>query len=119
MRIIRTGINRTVILIGAYAIKIPSFRGHMYGNMRGRIAGFAHGILANQSEYMWHDYEDWRGRIAPVLHSWLFGIIQVYPRCAPAPEDAELFTLDPCPGDIKTDNFGLLDGRLVRVDYEM
>lgn len=119
MRVIRTGISRTVILVGRWAIKVPSARGHMPGGPRGRLAGFCHGILHNQSEAEWSSFEDWQGRVAPVLHSWLFGLINVYPRCLPAPADAELFEMDIDPGDIKRDNYGLLNGRLVRVDYSM
>lgn len=119
MQIIRTGISRTVILVGRYAVKVPSLRGHVTGGVRGRMAGFAHGMLHNQSEAIWHNYEDWAGRVAPVLHSWLGGLVNVYPRCEPAPENAELFELNPSPGDIKPDNYGLLGGRLVRVDYSM
>lgn len=113
------GITRTVFLTRRYAIKVPSLRGHVYGDARGRVEGFCHGVLANQSEYRWHTYEGWSGRVAPVLRSWLWGLIQVYPRCQPAPDGAELFLLDPCPGDVKPDNYGLLNGQLVRVDYDM
>jgi hypothetical protein len=48
--------------------------------------------------------------------------VQVYPRCEPLAEDvadAALPVLDPEPGDRKADNFGLLDGRIVRLDYAM
>jgi hypothetical protein len=117
VRVVRTGITRTVILVGRYAIKVPSFRGHVHGDMRGRIAGFCQGVIANQAEYLWRDFEAWRGQVAPVLHSWFWGLIQIYPRCQSAPDGAELFELEPCPGDLKPENFGLLDGRLVRVDY--
>ncbi len=125
MRIIRTGVTRTVILIGAYAVKVPSLRGVHPGGPRGRLAGVARGLLANISEHIWHDYEPWRGHVAPVLHSWLFGLVQVYPRCQPLDLDdddagrAQLPELDPDPGDLKVANFGLLDGRIVRLDYEM
>lgn len=119
MRVIRTGISRTVILVGRYAVKVPSLRGHMHGGASGRLAGFAWGVIHNQSERVWHNFEGWDGRVAPVLHSWLAGVVQVYPRCEPAPEDAELFELDPNPGDMKRENFGVLDGRLVRLDYSM
>jgi hypothetical protein len=119
MRIIRSGISRTVILVGRYAVKVPSFRGHMPGGIRGRMAGFAHGLLHNQSEAIWSGFEAWHGMVAPVLHSWLGGLVNVYPRCDPAPDGAELFEMDPDPGDVKRDNYGLLAGRLVRVDYSM
>ena len=119
MQIIRCGITRTVILVGRYAVKVPSLRGGCTGDLRGRIAGIAQGILANQAEYQWSGYEPWRGKVAPVLHSWLGGIVQVYPRCQPLADGdrGPLPQLDPCPGDIKPDNFGRLGGRVVRVDY--
>lgn len=113
------GITRTVILTRRYAIKMPSLRGHSVGGIRGRLAGFAHGILANQSEYQWHDYEGWAGRVAPVLRSWCGGLVQIYPRCQPLAGTETFPVLDPEPGDVKPDNFGLLDGRVVRIDYAM
>lgn len=127
MRIVRHGISRTVLLTRRYAIKVPSLRGHMTGGLRGRLAGISSGILANLSEYQWHDFQAWDGRAAPVLKSWLGGIIQVYPRCDPLPDvvDGEyvgtepLPVLDPDPGDDKPDNYGVLNGRIVRIDYDM
>ncbi len=125
MQIIRTGVCRTVILAGRWAIKVPSLRGHFTADMRGRLAGFCTGILANQSEWTWHTYEPWNGQVAPVLRSWLWGVVQIYPRCAPlalADDDegrAQLPRLDPDPGDVKVDNYGMLNGRIVRLDYDM
>jgi hypothetical protein len=119
VRVIRTGISRTVILIGRWAVKVPSARGHMPGGPRGRLAGFCHGILDNQSEATWSTFEPWHGRIAPVRRSWLLGIVNVYPRCTPPPTGVQPFTMDVDPGDGKPDNFGILNGRLVRVDYSM
>lgn len=118
---IRRGITRTVLLTRRYAIKVPSWRGHCEGGTRGKLAGFARGILANQSESQWCDFHDWGGGVAPVLRSWLGGIVQVYPRCELLPDDfiGPLPALDPDPGDIKADNFGLLNGRMVRIDYDM
>jgi hypothetical protein len=122
---IRRGITRTVLLTRRYAIKVPSFRGHCEGGFRGRLYGFACGILANASERQWHTYEGWDGGVAPVLRSWLGGLVQVYPRCEPLPVnerdeyDGELPTLDPDPGDDKPDNYGFLNGRIVRLDYDM
>lgn len=73
--------------------------------------------------------------LRPVLHSWLGGIVNVYPRCAPYQVSREveeamfhretraLPDLDPWPGDEKPDNYGWLSTptgrRLVRVDYDM
>lgn len=119
MRIVRTGITRTVILTRRHAIKVPSLRGGSAGpGLRGRMGSFAGGLLANQSEYLWHDFDAWSGLVAPVLHSWLGGLVQVYPRCQPVPADSALPVLDPDPGDHKLDNFGVLAGRVVRIDYD-
>jgi hypothetical protein len=119
MPVLHHGVTRTVILTRKYAIKIPTLRGGMTNDFRGRLASFAAGLLANQSEYQWHNYEPWNGNVAPVLRSWLGGIIQIYPRCQPLPNEVLLVFLDPDPGDTKPDNFGLLNGRVVRVDYAM
>lgn len=124
---IRYGITRTVILTRRYAVKVPSLRGHSVGGLRGRLYGFACGILANQYELDWHNFEGWNGQVAPVLKSWLGGLVQVYPRCEPLSVDAAdeytgtlpLPVLDPDPGDHKADNYGLLNGRIVRIDYDM
>lgn len=46
----------------------------------------------------------------------------MYPRCQPVPAnipDELLPDLDPDPGDHKVDNYGLLAGRIVRLDYDM
>lgn len=124
MKIIRTGITRTVLLVGRWAIKVPSLRGGVYGR-REWVASFCQGVLSNRSERQWHDFEGWGGQVAPVLHSWLGGIVQVYPRCEPldVPDTDEgratLPLLDPDPGDVKVDGYGVLDGRVVRLDYDM
>lgn len=119
MKVIRSGVTRTVILVGRWAVKVPSLRG---GSTGGWLHSFCQGILANQSERAWHDFEGWDGLVAPVLHSWLGGIVQVYPRCEPI-EDVDDYwahaqpEMIPDPGDRKACNYGRLDGRVVRVDY--
>ncbi len=124
VQVIRTGATRTVFLVGRYAVKVPSLRGiGLAGrSVRGRMASFAAGLLSNQSEHIWHTFGPWGGRVAPVLCSLLGGIVQVYPRCAPLPEGftGELPQLDPDPGDgEKPDNYGVLNGVVVRIDYDM
>jgi hypothetical protein len=118
VKLVRSGITRTVILTNRHAIKVPSLRG---GSSGARIESFCRGVLANRSELQWHTYEGWRGAVAPVTRSWLGGVVQVYPRCPPLPPGARgpLPRLDPDPGDVKPDNFGMLGGRVVRVDYDM
>lgn len=120
---VRRGVTRTVFLISRYAVKVPSLRGMgPHGaTLRGRLASLVRGIQANQSENVWSSFEPWQGRVAPVLRSWVGGIVQVYRRCQPLPRDYQgpLPQLRPCPGDLKAANFGLLDGQVVRVDYDM
>ena len=140
MVVVRRGVTRTVFLVWHWAIKVPAFRpiGGRHG-IRGRVAGFATGYLANLSEQTWSSYRPWSEGVAPVLRSWLWGVIQVYPRCDPVDQTDWVYDGDPIaidsgwrykgkvplpvlypePGDFKADNFGWLDGRIVRVDYSM
>lgn len=122
--IIRRGITRTVILTPRYAIKLPSLRAHGDG-LAGLLWSLCRGILASQSEIEWHSYKDQEKVLCPVLWHGLGGMILVMPRCAPLPVDSEgeydgeLPVLNPNPGDNKPENYGLLDGRIVRTDYDM
>jgi hypothetical protein len=117
VRIIRSGVTRTVILIGRYAIKVPSLRGGVYG-VRELIGGWCRGVLANDSE------REWSGQpgTCPVLWS-LLGLVNVYPRCEPVHLADDQIDYDaigfPGPTDRKPDNLGYLHGRLVWVDYDM
>jgi hypothetical protein len=145
IKIIRCGITRDVILTRRYAIKIPTPRHGLWS--------LARGILANQSEAEWHNCGDVFGEnsatfannVAPVLRSFLGGLLNVYPRCEPltthegallmadqfgGPGHEEARQLDlmfPAIGlhlgDMKPTNVGWLTRsdvrRLVWVDYDM
>lgn len=98
MKVVRTGITRTVILTARHAIKVPSLRGGSTGK---RLESFCWGLLANLSERQWYDYAGWGGAaapVAPVLRSWLGGLVQVYPRCDPLPSGARGAAAPPRPG---------------------
>jgi hypothetical protein len=119
MKVVRTGISRTVILVGRYAVKIPATRrGTGALGTRGRIWSFAHGILANLSEQEWSDTPG----VCPVLYGFA-GLVNVYPRCEPVTIQHEQVDYDAigflgeC--DRKPDNVGWLNGRMVWVDYDM
>lgn len=124
MKIIRHGITRTVILTKNYAIKLPSLRAYGDG-LAGVLWSICRGILANQSEAQWWRNSMQRQFLCPVLHSWLGGIINIYPRCQPytVEDDRQMKRpipeLMPQPGDDKSENYGLLYGRLVILDYDM
>lgn len=112
----RRGITRTVLLVGPWAVKVPSLRAHGEG-LKGLLWSFCRGVTANQSEYEW---SRWPG-VCPARWS-LAGLVNVYPRCAPvdreltdAEYDAIGFT---GPSDRKPANVGRLNDRLVWVDYD-
>lgn len=67
MKLIRTGVTREVILIGNYAVKIPSFKGYR---------NFLQGILANEQEAFWYRNFKWTKKLCPVLwKSWGYFVI--------------------------------------------
>lgn len=105
------GTTRTVILIGKYAIKIPRFTAPYAWSI-------TRGIQANISE------REWSGSpgTCPVLYS-LIGLINIYPRCQPVTWDMTDDEYDDIgllgPADRKPNNIGLLNGKLVWVDYDM
>lgn len=67
MRIVRTGVTRTVVLVGWWAVKVPTIRGlgdpAQSGN---RLASFARGILANKTEREWSSIDG----VNPVVWSY-------------------------------------------------
>lgn len=115
--IVRRGITRTVLLVGRWAIKFPSLRAHGDG-IRGVLWSWTRGVQANLSEC------DWAGSpgICPVSWS-LAGLVNIYPRCDPVIEDLpeqdyrSIGFLGPV--DPKPHNVGMLNGRLVWIDYDM
>ncbi len=121
---VRRGITRTVLLTRRWAIKVPSLRAHGSG-LTGVLWSIARGLLANQAEIDWQQYEAWKGGLCPIRWHGLGGLVVVMPRCEPLEVDAhgqfagELPQLDPNPGDDKPANYGRLDGVVVRLDYDL
>lgn len=107
------GTSRIAVLVGRWAVKVPRCTpaGH------GLLWGFAHGVLANLSE--WRTTRSGAEGIAPVLVSFA-GLVQVYPRCTPAPYEPRDYTAIATPGvpvDARPHNVGVLDDELVFLDY--
>jgi hypothetical protein len=118
----RRGVTRTVILTRRWAIKVPTIRGLGSPELKGmRIASFCRGVLANRTELEWSSV---RG-VNPVVWSYR-GLVNVYRRADPVPEgsfqedkDYEGLTEDFVPiGDRKPENIGIIDGRIVWIDYD-
>lgn len=125
MKLIRHGITRTVLLAGRWAFKVPSTRAHADG-LAGVLWSVSRGIQANLSELEWSKHTNPADPICPVRWSLLGGLINVYPRCEPVPVDADGEALIDLPprlwlplGDAKPDNFGLLAGEPVWIDYDV
>lgn len=115
---VHRGITRTVLLVGRWAVKVPSLRSYNDG-VAGVLWSISHGVQANLSERTWSGSD---AGYCPVLWS-LAGLVNVYPRCAPV-DPAAVIDYDAvaewnCPTDRKPENLGWLDGRLVWVDYDM
>ena len=114
----RNGVTRIVILIGSWAIKLPRFD---YGWRLG-----LQGLLANhQEEALWQDTR-W-AELCPVLWSVPGGFALIMRRARPLDDvEFEDFCLngwimypdnERIPVEKKADSFGILDGRVVAVDY--
>jgi hypothetical protein len=115
----RSGLTRTVILVGPLAIKVPTIR---YG-----LPMWCRGLLANESEREWSSVDG----VNPVLWS-LRNLLNVYRRAEPVgpecvgrkhdrydPERYDALTPGFMPaGDRKPDNLGIVRGRVVWVDYD-
>lgn len=113
---VRRGITRAVLLVGPWAIKVPSLRANGL-SARGVMWSMSRGVSANLSEISWTGSPG----TCPVRWS-LAGLVNVYPRLEhvdPALEvdyDAIGFL---GPADRKPENLGWLDGQVVYVDFDM
>jgi hypothetical protein len=113
---VKQGATRYVLLTKWYAIKIPRLS-------EWRLC--LQGLLANMQETLW-----WKGmkheKLCPVLFSIPGGFLIVMPRATPLSRteyvaldfddfaDQEDFVI---PVEDKQDSFGILQGRIVAVDY--
>lgn len=110
------GCTRAVLLVGGLAIKVPQFR------MGWRL--FLLGLLANMQE---RDFARLRWpELCPVVLALRGGWLLIMRRASPmslerwVEFDAVAWRERPdgrIPVEIKRDSFGILDGRIVAVDY--
>lgn len=116
-RFIKCGATRWTILIGRYAVKIPSLYSYRQ---------FLNGLLGNHQERTFYQIKDWQPKLCPVLWcSWLC-VVLVMPRARILTQDEDVdlekfIQVGPefykIPAEIKADSFGYLGDRLVAVDY--
>lgn len=128
-----------VLLIGNYAIKLP--------NLRYRYPAAIWGLIHNLSERNWWRSvrtvgvtgaddvgNDWRQAMRPLLCPVIWGdrwgIMLIMRRAKPLPKnyDCPAFYVwqeyrfkklagVTCPAELKRESFGLLEGRVVAIDY--
>lgn len=117
---IKHGTNRVVILIGRYAIKLPTCVSWKL---------FLTGLLGNMQEKLFSDTK-W-DQLCPVIFSMPGGWLNVMPRAEPLEREA-FFNLDfdkwikvhdgesvvaIVPVENKLDSFGTINGKIVAIDY--
>lgn len=114
----RTGMSRDVLCIGRWALKLPKLK---------TWRAFLIGLLANMQERDLSKRGCWP-ELCPVVFALPGGWLVVMRRATPL-TDAQAEALDPLavlspeddrpsiPAEPKASSFGMLDGRLVVVDY--
>lgn len=104
----RRGTTREVLLVGRWAIKVPTWR---HG-----LRCWCHGVLANYGEREWSGFRQSMLKPNPVLWSSPGALINVYRRARPCAIRPHWYDWTPW-GDAKSANLGVVDGRVVIVDY--
>lgn len=116
---VKMGVTRIVFLVGRYAIKIPNFKnGHM---------NFLNGCLCNCRErdfckkFIGVQNNIFYDLVAPSIFCSFFGLLQIQKRCNPLKRELTEKEIshfkEICNGDIKRENFGVLNNKLVCLDY--
>lgn len=111
MRIVRTGVTRTVILTRSYAIKVPRSRDLRY------FGWFLRGWLANQSEWRQRSRE---GIARPVFT--LFHFVTWYPRADEIgtwePSQSDWYAAENDKDEIKGSSWGKFGESWRIIDYD-
>lgn len=117
MKFIQTGITRTVLLIGKYAIKFP--------NGRYQHDHFLKGCYCNWKERYYtkiakgYTGDGFFSKIAPTIFCTWFGLVAIQIRVKPLENDLTDMQLEDMKDfrECKKENYGMLNGKLVCVDY--
>lgn len=119
MRIAR-GATRTVFVFSKYVVKVPRLK-----NRKSFFAALYQGLLSNLQERYWSKFN--YPQLCPIVFSDIFGLFIVMPYCEPIdevlsdPEFQKFIKINDSWGTVPAENvlenFGLLNGRLVIIDY--
>jgi hypothetical protein len=117
---IRIGVTRTVLIFKKRVLKIPSFK-------NGWI-NFIYGVEANLQERIWNGFHP---VFAKVIRSSKLGFWLIMERAEPIPKETDWGTIkdylsftyrnediyEIIMSDCKKDNWGVINNRLVKIDY--
>jgi hypothetical protein len=116
MKLIKSGATRNVLLIGKYALKFPVFSSHKF---------FLVGCLHNWQERVFYKASDMycintKHLMCPSIFCSWFGILQIQLRATQLDRELtnkEINLFSAVCSDIKKENFGLLNNKLICIDY--
>lgn len=116
---IKKGVTRIVFVFKKFVIKIPNFT-YSHGN-------FLSGCSANWDErkYTKAFYKckdcNWNNKVAPTYYSSWFGLLNIQPRVKilnrDLTEEEIIYFKESNIEDLKSENFGYLNNKLVCIDY--
>ena len=110
------GVTRLVFLVGPWAFKIPNFKFEHSHFLLGCHCNW----LEKKYTKVWDGYPPLGDKIAPTVFCTWFGLLSVQKRVVALQRDLteeEITLFEGVCSDVKRDNFGLLNGNLVCVDY--
>lgn len=117
---VTSGATRTVFVFSKYVVKIPRITNHS-----SFFVGLYQGLICNLQERYWSRFK--YPQLCPVVFSDIFGLFVVMPRCEKVSSNLEETEfeefikipdgLGTLPAENVAENFGLLNGKLVIVDY--
>ncbi len=118
IKIVTTGVTRLVFLVGDYAIKVPKpviwnhFLRGLIANMEEKLIWY----IVNIPETLISDTKEF---LCPIVWASWGGWIIIMKRTEPVdPETWQPITLlEKVCRDHKPQNYGMLDGRMVMIDY--
>lgn len=116
MRMKTNGVTRIVILIGDYAIKIPNFTYCHQHFLNGGYANWLERCYTKRFKCI----DEYYSKISPTIFCSWFGLIAIQKRVKElnrhlTKEEVKYFKNQTA--DIKEQNFGYLNGKLVCIDY--